>query len=274
MTGSGPSPPLVPTSRRSPSGWSPSTPTTASGTTGGTTSPGWPSVLAAADADVICLQEVDRYFGDRSEDVDQALLLSRALDMQLAWGPAIDEPRPGGEPDAVRQRAALPAADPDQRRAPAARRRGAAQRAAHDDRARRRHAAGSRDAPDHRLTGGPRPPRSPRWPPCTPTRWRPGVLVGDFNAAAGRPRARRAARRASPTRGSWRRSATTGPAGGSGSTTRAHTHPARVAAPPDRPGVGVPRRQGGRARVLDGEGASDHLPLDCSDLGGPARARV
>lgn len=49
-------------------------------------------VLAAADADVICLQEVDRHFGDRSEDVDQALLLSRALDMQLAWGPAIDEP--------------------------------------------------------------------------------------------------------------------------------------------------------------------------------------
>jgi len=54
-------------------------------------------VLAAADADVICLQEVDRHFGDRSEDVDQALLLSRALDMQLAWGPAIDEPRPDGD---------------------------------------------------------------------------------------------------------------------------------------------------------------------------------
>jgi endonuclease/exonuclease/phosphatase family metal-dependent hydrolase len=50
------------------------------------------TVLAAADADLICLQEVDRYYGDRSEDVDQALLLSRALDMQLAWGPAIDEP--------------------------------------------------------------------------------------------------------------------------------------------------------------------------------------
>lgn len=54
-------------------------------------------VLAAADADVICLQEVDRWFGERSEDVDQALLLSRALDMQLAWGPAIDEPRVGGD---------------------------------------------------------------------------------------------------------------------------------------------------------------------------------
>jgi len=54
------------------------------------------TLLASADADVICLQEVDRHFGDRSEDVDQALLLSRALDMQLAWGPAIDEPTSGG----------------------------------------------------------------------------------------------------------------------------------------------------------------------------------
>jgi endonuclease/exonuclease/phosphatase family metal-dependent hydrolase len=55
-------------------------------------------VLAAADADVICLQEVDRHFGPRSENVDQALLLARALDMQLAWGAALDEPRPGGQP--------------------------------------------------------------------------------------------------------------------------------------------------------------------------------
>jgi endonuclease/exonuclease/phosphatase family metal-dependent hydrolase len=55
-------------------------------------------LLASVDADVICLQEVDRYFGRRSEDVDQALLLSRAMDMQLAWGPAIDEPRPGDQP--------------------------------------------------------------------------------------------------------------------------------------------------------------------------------
>ena len=55
------------------------------------------TLLASVDADVICLQEVDRHFGDRSEDVDQALLLSRALDMQLAWGPAIDDPRPGDQ---------------------------------------------------------------------------------------------------------------------------------------------------------------------------------
>jgi endonuclease/exonuclease/phosphatase family metal-dependent hydrolase len=54
-------------------------------------------LLAGTDADVICLQEVDRHYGPRSEGVDQALLLSRALDMQLAWGPAIDEPGVGGE---------------------------------------------------------------------------------------------------------------------------------------------------------------------------------
>src|SRR3954469_24963809 len=55
-------------------------------------------LLASADADVICLQEVDRHYEERSEEVDQALLLSRALDMQLAWGPAIDEERAGDQP--------------------------------------------------------------------------------------------------------------------------------------------------------------------------------
>ena len=56
-------------------------------------------VLQSVDADVICLQEVDRHYGSRSDDVDQPLLLSRALDMQLAWGPAIEVPRGGDEPD-------------------------------------------------------------------------------------------------------------------------------------------------------------------------------
>src|SRR3954463_7784098 len=55
-------------------------------------------VLQGGDADVICLQEVDRHYGTRSEDVDQPLLLSRALDMQLAWGPAIEEARGDGRP--------------------------------------------------------------------------------------------------------------------------------------------------------------------------------
>jgi endonuclease/exonuclease/phosphatase family metal-dependent hydrolase len=54
-------------------------------------------LLAGSDPDVICLQEVDRHFGERSEHVDQALLLSRALDMDLAWSPSIDQPsRAGG----------------------------------------------------------------------------------------------------------------------------------------------------------------------------------
>ncbi len=53
-------------------------------------------VLSATGADVICLQEVDRHFGERSEHVDQALLLSQALDMELAWGPAIDRPGDAG----------------------------------------------------------------------------------------------------------------------------------------------------------------------------------
>jgi endonuclease/exonuclease/phosphatase family metal-dependent hydrolase len=53
-------------------------------------------LLAGTGADVICLQEVDRHYGDRSEHVDQALLLSRALDMELAWGPAIDRDDGGG----------------------------------------------------------------------------------------------------------------------------------------------------------------------------------
>jgi endonuclease/exonuclease/phosphatase family metal-dependent hydrolase len=53
-------------------------------------------LLPGPDADVICLQEVDRHFGERSEDVDQALLLSRALDMQLAWGPGDRRAAPRG----------------------------------------------------------------------------------------------------------------------------------------------------------------------------------
>ena len=56
-------------------------------------------LLASLDADVICLQEVDRHFGPRSEGVDQALLLARALEVQLAYGPSVDEPGPAGTGD-------------------------------------------------------------------------------------------------------------------------------------------------------------------------------
>jgi endonuclease/exonuclease/phosphatase family metal-dependent hydrolase len=45
-------------------------------------------MLADANADVICLQDVGR---GGSEDVDPALLLSRSLDMALAWEPTAPE---------------------------------------------------------------------------------------------------------------------------------------------------------------------------------------
>ena len=48
-------------------------------------------LLADAEPDLICLQEVDRHFAERSEFVDQALLLASALDLELAWGPSIDK---------------------------------------------------------------------------------------------------------------------------------------------------------------------------------------
>ncbi|WP_138733474.1 endonuclease/exonuclease/phosphatase family protein [Modestobacter excelsi] len=53
-------------------------------------------LLDDADPDVICLQEVDRHFGGRSEFVDQARLLAEALDRELAWAPSIDEASRGG----------------------------------------------------------------------------------------------------------------------------------------------------------------------------------
>ncbi|SOD93000.1 endonuclease/exonuclease/phosphatase family protein [Blastococcus haudaquaticus] len=217
-------------------------------------------VLASVDADVICLQEVDRYFGDRSEDVDQALLLSRALDMQLAWGPAIDEPRPGDLPprqygNALLSRLPILVSDV------------------------------------HRLPGGGEPRSALRtmleldgstlWVTATHLTTRSaqersaqvaalaalhtedmaaGVLVGDFNAPPAAPELGPLRERftdaweLAPERGDqagwrfWQRD-------------EGHTHPAR--APHRRidqawvsAGVGV-----AGAQVLDADGASDHLPF-------------
>src|SRR3954463_11258682 len=54
-------------------------------------------LLADAEPDVICLQEVDRHFDERREPVHQATLLSRALNTALVWGPGIDEPPRAGQ---------------------------------------------------------------------------------------------------------------------------------------------------------------------------------
>ncbi|TFV63473.1 UNVERIFIED_ORG: endonuclease [Bacillus sp. AZ43] len=217
-------------------------------------------VLASVDADVICLQEVDRHFGDRSEDVDQALLLSRALDMQLAWGPAIDDPRPGDAPrrqygNALLSRLPILVSDV------------------------------------HRLPGGGEPRIALRtmleldgstlWVTATHLTTRSaeersaqvaalaalhteemaaGVLVGDFNA---RPDAPELAPLHARFTDAWELAADRGDQAGWRFWQRdeGHTHPARS---PHRridqawvsPGVAV-----ASARVLDAEGASDHLPL-------------
>jgi len=53
-------------------------------------------LLADTDADLICLQEVDRHFGARSEHADQALTLARGLDRELAFAASVDEPGEAG----------------------------------------------------------------------------------------------------------------------------------------------------------------------------------
>lgn len=47
------------------------------------------SVIRQMAAHVVCLQEVDRHFGGRSDHLDQALELSRALDMQVVFGASL-----------------------------------------------------------------------------------------------------------------------------------------------------------------------------------------
>lgn len=218
------------------------------------------TVLAGVDADVVCLQEVDRHFGDRSEDVDQALLLSRALDMQLAWGPAIDEPQAGDRPprqygNALLSR--LPILVSDVHRLPGAGEPRTALRTMLE------------------LDGG------TLWVTATHLTTRSaeerrgqvqalaalhtddmaaGVLVGDVNA---RPDAPELAPLRERFADAWELAADRDDRAGWRLWHARHgdTHPARR---PHRridqvwvsPGVGVTR-----ARVLDGAGASDHLPL-------------
>ena len=50
------------------------------------------SVIRRTAAHIVCLQEVDCHFGDRSDNLDQALELSRALDMQVVFGASISRP--------------------------------------------------------------------------------------------------------------------------------------------------------------------------------------
>jgi endonuclease/exonuclease/phosphatase family metal-dependent hydrolase len=217
-------------------------------------------VLAKADADVICLQEVDRYFGDRSEDVDQALLLSRALDMQLAWGPAIDEPRPGERPprqygNALLSR--LPILISDVHPLPG----GGEPRSAL--RTLLELDGGTLWVTNTHLSNGDRDRRAGQVAALAALHtgsMEAGVLVGDLNA---RPDAAELAALHGRFTDSWELAADRDDQAGwrfwqrdEGLTHPAHSPHRRIDQVWVSPGVSV-----ASARVLDAEGASDHLPL-------------
>ncbi|MBA3524598.1 MAG: endonuclease/exonuclease/phosphatase family protein [Geodermatophilaceae bacterium] len=50
------------------------------------------------DADVVCLQEVDRHFGARSGFADQAAELGSLLDREVSYGASLRRPGPGHRP--------------------------------------------------------------------------------------------------------------------------------------------------------------------------------
>ena len=218
------------------------------------------TLLASAEADVICLQEIDRHFGERSEDVDQALLLSRALDMQLAWGPAIDEPRPDDAPprqygNALLSR--LPILVSDVHRLPGdGEPRVALRTMVELD-------GGALWITTTHLSTGPAELRAAQIEAVSSLHTEPmetGVIVGDFNTAPDAPELDALRQRftdawnlarARDDQAGWR----------FWQHEQGHTHPASF---PHRridqvwvsEGVAV-----AGAHVLDAEGASDHLPL-------------
>jgi endonuclease/exonuclease/phosphatase family metal-dependent hydrolase len=214
-------------------------------------------VLADADADVICLQEVDRHYGDRSEDVDQALLLSRALDMQLAWGPAVDEARPDGVPrqygNALLSR--LPILVSDVHPLPGGGEpRSALQTMVELD-------GGALWVTATHLTTRSAQERAAQVAALAALHTEPmetGVVVGDLNAA---PDAAELAVLRERFTDAWDAAPERADQAGWRSWHRGATHPAgrprrRIDQVWVSPGVQVTA-----ARVLDGDGASDHLPF-------------
>lgn len=216
-------------------------------------------LLAAADADVICLQEVDRHYGPRSDDVDQAMLLARALDMQLAWGPALDEPRGAGRPRAEYGNALLsrlPILVSDVHRLPG----GGEPRSALRTMIELDGAALWVTVTHLSLAGGDRAAQLAAVAGLHTGPMETGIVVGDFNTAPDAPELAALRERFADAwelarerddRAGWR----------FWQQKEGNTHPARS---PHRridqawvtPGIAI-----AAAQVLDGAGASDHLPL-------------
>jgi endonuclease/exonuclease/phosphatase family metal-dependent hydrolase len=218
-------------------------------------------LLDDADPDLICLQEVDRHFGERSEFVDQALVLAEALDRELIWSPSITKPARGGRAEPREYGNALLSRLP------------------------------VRATEVHRLPGGGEPRSAlralvdadgaPLWVTATHlssssaadraaqvaavtalqgAAEEPGILVGDLNADAGAPELDPLRTRFADA---WELARDRTDQAGRFSLLagRGLTHPAR------RPRVRIDQVwvSGGvavtDARVLDGSGTSDHHPL-------------
>lgn len=218
-------------------------------------------LLADADPDVICLQEVDRHFGDRSEHVDQAELLARALDRELAWSASIDEPGRGGRRErrqygnAVLSR--LPVLDSQTHRLPGGGEPRSALRVLL-----RLDGATLRVTTTHlsSASAADRAAQAAAVAALHADPAEPGVLVGDLNATPDAPELRALRERYSDA---WELAGERSDQAGRFSLHAGQglTHPAR------RPRVridqvwasaGVAVRD---ARVLDGSGVSDHHPL-------------
>jgi endonuclease/exonuclease/phosphatase family metal-dependent hydrolase len=215
-------------------------------------------LLADAEPDVICLQEVDRHFGDRSEQVDQALLLSRALDMELVWSPSIDDPPPVGRTERRQYGNALlsrlPVLTSDVHRLPG----GGEPRSALQ--ARIGLAGAALWVTTTHLSSNSPADRSAQAAAVTALCAEPGVLVGDLNADADAPELQVLRERFADA---WELAADRTDQAGRFSLHRDEglTHPAR------RPRVRIDQMWVTAgvtvtdARVLDGSETSDHHPL-------------
>lgn len=55
------------------------------------------NIIKTTDADIIGLNEVDKFFSERSDFMDQALYLANELNMEYVYGPAVTIETPGTE---------------------------------------------------------------------------------------------------------------------------------------------------------------------------------
>jgi endonuclease/exonuclease/phosphatase family metal-dependent hydrolase len=224
-------------------------------------------LLADAEPDVICLQEVDRHYGDRSEHVDQALLLSRALELELVWGPSIDERPPAGRTERRQYGNALlsrlPVVSSDLHRLPGGGEPRTALRAQVD------LGGAALSVTTTHLSNSSAADRAAQAAAVAALPATPGVLVGDLNADPGAAELQALRERLADA---WEQAADRTDQSGRFSLRRdaGRTHPAR------RPRVridqvwvtaGVTVTD---ARVLDAAGTSDHHPLLVDLLVDPA----